>query len=67
MARKSHTQMPVPSDSGLLRKVVGAAVAVTIVVIVVKHPADAASAATSAAGFVGGVIDGLWSFVRQLG
>jgi hypothetical protein len=36
-------------------------------VIVIKHPSDAAAVATEVARFLGGVIDGLWSFVQQLG
>jgi hypothetical protein len=56
-----------PSGGGLLRKIVGLAVVIALLAIVIKHPTDAAAAATSAVGFVGSVIDGLWSFVQQLG
>lgn len=66
MAKRGSTQLPMPAGGGL-RKIVGLAVVIALLVVVVKHPADAAAAATSAAGFVGSVIDGLWSFVEQLG
>lgn len=64
---KRGTQIPIPTGGGLLRKIIGLAVVIALLVIVIKHPADAAAAATSAARFVGSVIDGLWSFVQQLG
>jgi hypothetical protein len=67
MAKRGSTQIPMPTGGGVLRKIVGLAVLIALLVIVVKHPSDAAAAATRAAGFVGSVIDGLWSFVQQLG
>lgn len=64
---KRGTQIPIPTGGGLFRKIVGLAVLIALLAIVIKHPAEAAAAATSAVGFVGSVIDGLWSFVQQLG
>lgn len=64
---KRGTQIPMPVNGGPLRKLVGLAVVIALLVIVVKHPAEAATTATSVARFVGSVIDGLWSFVQQLG
>ena len=64
---KRGTQIPMSTGGGPMRKIVGLAVVIALLVIVVKHPAEAASTATSVAGFLGGVIDGLWSFLQQLG
>ena len=65
--RGSSTQIPIATGGGPLRKVVGLAVVIALLVIVIKHPAEAAETATRVAEFLGGVIDGIWSFVRQLG
>jgi hypothetical protein len=67
MAKRGTTQIPMPTGGGLGRKIVGLAVVIALLVIVVKHPADAAAAATGVAEFAGDVVDGLWSFVQQLG
>jgi hypothetical protein len=67
MAKRGSTQIPIPTGGGLLRKVVGLAVVIALLVIVIKHPTEAAATATRLAGFLGSVIDGLWSFVQQLG
>jgi len=67
MGKRGSAQFPMPTGGGLLRKIVGLAVVIALLVIVTKHPADAAATATDVAGFVCGVIDGLWSFVQQLG
>lgn len=64
---KRGPQIPMPVGGGSLRKIIGLAVVIALLVIVVKQPAEAAATATSVARFVGSVIDGLWSFVRQLG
>jgi hypothetical protein len=64
---KRGTQIPIPTGGGPLRKIVGLAVLIALLVIVIKHPAGAAAAATGAARFTGDVIDGLWSFVQLLG
>jgi hypothetical protein len=64
---KRGTQIPMPVGGGPLRKIVGLTVGIALLVIVIKHPGDAAATATDVARFVGSVIDGLWSFVQQLG
>jgi hypothetical protein len=64
---KRGTQVPMPIGGGLGRKVIGLAVVIALLVIVIKHPSGAAAVATGAAKFLGGVIEGLWSFVQQLG
>ena len=58
---------PGVASGGVLRKVVGLAVAVALLVLVVKYPADAASWAKAGIGGVGDVIDGLVSFFRSIG
>ena len=67
MAKRTSSQIPMPTGGGPLRKVIGLTVVVALLVIVIKHPADAAASATRLAGFMGNVLDGLWSFVQQLG
>lgn len=67
MAKRTTTQIPMPTGGGPLRKIVGVAVVIALLVIVVKYPADAADAATSVGRFAGELIDGLWNFFRQLG
>lgn len=51
------------AGGGTLRKVVGTAVVLALLVIVVKHPADAANWVKTAVGW----LDGLVSFIRQVG
>lgn len=67
MTKRGSTQIPVPTGGGPLRKIIGFAVVIALLVILVKHPAEAAVIATKVAGLVGDVLDGLWSFVQQLG
>jgi hypothetical protein len=56
----------VTTGGGMLSKVIGTAVVLAVLVIVVKHPTDAASFAKALVGGVGAVIDGLVSFFRSL-
>ena len=51
---------------GIMPKVIGTAVLLAIVVIVVKHPTDAASFAKALFSGLGTVIDGLVSFLRTM-
>lgn len=51
------------TGGGVLRKVIGTAVVLAVLVIVVKHPADAANWVKTAVGW----LDGLVSFIRQVG
>ena len=67
MTKRVSTQIPMPPSGGPLRKLVGIATVIALLVIVIKHPAEAAAAATRMGGVLGDVIDGLWSFVQQLG
>ncbi|GAB3433593.1 hypothetical protein [Actinophytocola sediminis] len=50
----------------VMSKMIGFAVVLAILVIVVKHPADAASFAKTLFGGLGAIIDGLVSFFRTL-
>jgi hypothetical protein len=54
------------TGGGIMSKVIGTAVTLAILVIVVKHPTDAASFAKSIFSALGAVIDGLVSFFRSL-
>lgn len=54
------------TGGGVLSKVIGTAVVLAILVIVIKHPTDAASFAKALFSGVGAVIDGLVSFFRSL-
>lgn len=62
----AKSAFPMKTGSGLLAKVVGALVAVTVVALVVKHPADAASAVTGLFHLVSHVVDGVSSFLGQI-
>lgn len=50
----------------MMPKVIGTVVVLAIVVIVVKHPTDAASFAKTLFSGLGSVIDGLVSFLRTM-
>lgn len=54
------------TGGGVMSKVIGAAVVLAILVIVVKHPTDAASFAKTLFSGLGAVIDGFVSFFRSL-
>lgn len=54
------------TGGGMLSKVIGTAVVLAILVMVVKHPTDAASFAKTIFSGLGAVIDGLVSFFRSL-
>lgn len=54
------------TGGGVMSKVIGTAVVLAILVIVVKHPTDAATFAKTIFGFLGTVIDGFVSFFRSL-
>ncbi|TNC20889.1 hypothetical protein [Amycolatopsis alkalitolerans] len=61
MARQTIPK--VQPGGGMLRKLVGTVMAAVVLVMVVKHPADAAMWVKSVINW----IDGLTSFVQQLG
>jgi hypothetical protein len=54
------------TGGGVMSKVIGTAVVLAILVIVVKHPTDAANFAKTIFSGLGAVIDGLVSFFRIL-
>lgn len=54
------------TGGGMLSKVIGTAVVLAILVIVVKHPTDAATFAKTIFSVLGTVIDGFVSFFRSL-
>jgi hypothetical protein len=55
------------TGGGLLSKLVVTAVAVALLVLVVKYPSDAAAWTKDLVGLLGDVIDGLVSFFRHVG
>jgi hypothetical protein len=65
MARKSL--MPAPNGGGVLPKVIGSFVALAVLGMVVKHPSEAATWAKALISGAGTVIDGIASFIRQVG
>lgn len=59
--------MPMPAGgSSVLPKLITTAVLLALLVIVVKHPGDAATWTKALAGGVVDVIDGVASFIRQV-
>jgi hypothetical protein len=54
------------TGGGVMSKVIGTAAVLAILVMVVKHPTDAASFAKTLFSALGAVIDGLVSFFRTL-
>jgi hypothetical protein len=62
----AKTQMPLPTGGKILPKLISACVGIALLVIVVKHPSDAAVMFKAIGGVLGSAIEGLWTFVRQL-
>lgn len=59
--------MPMPTgNSSVLPKLITTAVVLALLVIVVKHPGDAATWVRALAGGAVDVIDGMASFIRQV-
>ncbi|RBM22006.1 hypothetical protein DI005_07940 [Prauserella sp. PE36] len=54
----------IKTGSGPLPKIIATLVALALLVIVVKHPGDAATLVKDIASFVGNTIDGLVAFFR---
>jgi hypothetical protein len=54
------------TGGGILPKMIGTVVVITILVIVVKHPSDAAHFVKTVFSGLGAVIDGVVSFFRAL-
>lgn len=67
MARK-NSMIPMPTGGrSVVPKIVGALVFVSLLAIVVKHPADAATWMKALFAWLGGVVDGLVTFAQHLG
>ncbi|MEV0073557.1 hypothetical protein [Amycolatopsis sp. NPDC050768] len=63
----AKTQIPgFKTGGGLLRKVIGCGVAIALLILIIRYPADAANWAHGAAATVGDAIDGLVAFFRGL-
>lgn len=65
MSKKNAIPMPTSSGS-VLPKLVGALVVAALLVIVVKHPSDAADWTKQLFGLAGDAVDGIVSFIRQI-
>lgn len=64
---KKNTTIPVPTGgSGVLPKLVSTLVMVALLVIVVKHPGEAANWTRALFTGLGAVVDGIVSFIRQV-
>lgn len=64
MAKK--TLAPMPTSNSVLPKLITTAVVLALLVIVVKHPGDAATWVTALVTGAVDVIDGVASFIRQV-
>lgn len=62
----AKTHMPLPTGGKTLPKLISAFVGVALLVIVVKHPSEAATMLKALGAALGGVIEGLWTFAQQL-
>jgi len=54
------------SGGGLMGKAIGLVVTLTIIMLIVKYPADSATWASGAAHGVGAVVEGVVTFLRAL-
>lgn len=64
---KKNSMMPVPTGSSVLPKLIGSAIALALLVVVVRHPSDAADLFKGLIGFAGSIVDGIATFIRQMG
>lgn len=58
--------IPMPTGGSVLPKLIGAAVLIALLVVVVKHPGDAASAVKSLLSMGEAVVDGIAAFLHRL-
>lgn len=65
MGKKDPLQALAGNGGGTVRKLVGIAVTIALVVIVVKFPSDAADWVQRLMGWGSDIINGLVSFIRQ--
>lgn len=62
----AKSAFPMKTGSGLLRKAVGALIAIAVLTLVVKHPANAASFVTGGLHLAGQVVDGASAFLSKI-
>jgi hypothetical protein len=62
----AKNMLPMAGGSGPVSKLVGVLVLISVAVLVVKYPQDAAHIVTGAAGLLGNIIGGIVTFLRQL-
>lgn len=67
MITMAKSALPLPAANGGAKKVLGLVVLLVLVALAIKYPTDAATWVKSVAGAVGDVLDGLVTFVRNLG
>ncbi|QWF80445.1 hypothetical protein [Amycolatopsis sp. CA-230715] len=53
------------SSGGVLPKLIGLTVLAAVLMLIVKHPANAATWVQSAGDWVGNAVDGLANFIQQ--
>lgn len=64
---KKNAMIPMPTGGkSVVPKLVGTLVCVALLVIVVKHPGDAASWTKELFSLASGAVDGVVSFIRQV-
>lgn len=66
MAKNSMPVMP-KAGGGALAKLMWSLVVIALLVLVVKYPTDAAAIARGGFELIGGTVEGLVSFLRQVG
>jgi hypothetical protein len=62
----AKSTFPMKAGSGLLTKVVCALIAIGALVMVIKHPANAASFVTGAFHLAGQAVDGISTFLGKI-
>jgi Ca2+/H+ antiporter len=63
----ARNMLPMKNGNWLTGKLIGVLVTVSVLVLVVKYPGDAASWVTGAAHLLTNIVSGLVAFFRQLG
>ncbi len=66
MPKKNQTVLPAAGGSSVLPKLLGTLLLLGALVVVVKHPADAATWVQALGTWVGGAADGVAAFFQQL-
>ncbi len=62
----AKSSLPVPTGGSVLPKLLSTLVGVAVLMLVVKHPADAAEWLTQGASSVGSLVDGLATFLQHI-